>query len=90
MVLVLIFDINQDIIEVDKDKNIKFFEQDLINKYLKISSNIKKSKKYYLILKISVLLLESSFLFVNLYYSYMMINAHEVLLGKLVRPPKLV
>lgn len=40
-----IFGINQDIIEVDKDKNIKFFSQDLVDIILDLDGVLKSLKR---------------------------------------------
>ena len=61
--LTLIFNINKHIILVKNEKDIKLFGQDLIDIILKTSQSIKKSKYYYLILKMTVFSLKVYFLF---------------------------
>ena len=73
MTLVNIFIINQNIIEIHYNKSIKFFCQDFTDKAIKTSENVKKNKKYNLILKMTVLCLETGFLLITLPNSFLMI-----------------
>lgn len=43
------FDINQDVVSIDNNRNIKFLGKNLADISLKIGSNIKKLKSHYII-----------------------------------------
>lgn len=55
MWLAKVFDIDQNIVQIYNDKDIKLLYKNLIDIVLKVSKSIRKSKKYDLVLKIVVL-----------------------------------
>ena len=79
-----VFGVDKVIIQIHNDKDIKFFCKDLIDIALKCCRNIGKSKKYYLIFKITVSSLESSFLLISFVNSHLVIGTSKV---KLDKPP---
>ena len=68
-----VFGINQDIITINNDENIKFACQNFVDITLEASKDIKKTKKYDLLFKIAVLLLESYFLLITFLNSQVII-----------------
>lgn len=76
--LAFILSVNQDITQVDNDKNIKFLGQNLVNITLKTSRGVKMPKKHYLIFKIIVSSLKNHLPFVVFFYLHSMIGADEV------------
>lgn len=55
---------NQNIFQIYDDKNIKFFNKNLIDIIMKTSWSIRKSKEYDLVLEMAISSLKSSFLFI--------------------------
>lgn len=70
------FQIDKNIVQINYNKNIWLFSQNLINITLEIDQNIKKSKKHYLILKMNILSLKNYLLFIAFFYSYLMVNIY--------------
>ena len=81
--LAWVLDINEDIISINNDKNIKLFSQDFINITLETGRCIAKLKSYYLILKVAVSSLEDHLLFIAYFYPYLIINNCEMDLNEL-------
>lgn len=73
VILASIFNINQYIIRVHNDKNVKFLSRDLVDIVLKAGIDMKKIEKYNLVLKIAVSHLESYFPLVILLNSHLII-----------------
>ena len=71
--LASIFDVNQDVIKVYNDENIKFFCQDFVNVALKVGGGIRITKKHDLVLEMAVPRLEDCFSLVTLTNSHLMI-----------------
>ena len=83
MGLTWVLNIDEGIIWINNDKNIKLFGQDFIDIILETGCCIGKPKRHYLVLEVAVSSLESHFLFVALFYLYLIISIHEVKLDKL-------
>ena len=83
MSLAWVLFIDEDIIEINNDKNIKFLGQDLVNIALEASWCVRQPKKHYLILEMAVSSPKSRFLFIALFYPYSMVSACEIELGEL-------
>ena len=81
--LTWVFVVDEDIIEINNDKNIEFLGQDLVNIALEADQCVKQPKKHYLVLEVAVSSSEDRFLFIALFYPYSMIRTHEVKLGEL-------
>ena len=65
MTLTSDFGINEDVIKVNNDETIKFYNQSFVEVALKASRGVKKTKKYNLILEIAVPHLEDCFLLIT-------------------------
>ena len=73
-----VFDIDQNIIQIYNNKNIKFFYKNLVNISLKRSQHIRLTKKYDLILLMSILCLENYFVFITFPSFYLIIDICQV------------
>lgn len=73
-----ILSIDQDIIKIHYDQNIKLFCKNLVDIALIIGRYIKKFKKYDLILRVAITSLKASLLFVTFLNSYLIIDASQV------------
>ena len=80
--LAWVFGVNKDVIKVNNNKDIKFLNQDLNNIALETSRCVGQPKKYYLILEMAVLSLESRLSFIALFYPHLMVSIWEVELGE--------
>ena len=78
-----IFGVNEDIIQIYNDKNIKFFHKDFINIALEYCQINGYFKKYYLILEVNVSGPESSLLLISFANSHLVVGIYEIELGKL-------
>lgn len=67
-----------DIVQIYKDKDVDFFNKDLIDIALKTVWSIGESKKHDLILNIAVSSPKSSFLFINFSNSYLLVGIGQV------------
>ena len=85
--LFFVFDIDNNIIQIHNNKNIKFFYEDFINIALKCCWNISQSKRYYLILKMTVSGPKNSFLLIFCTNSHPVIGNNEVELSKSLSLP---
>lgn len=84
--LAKLFGINQDIIQIYHNKDIKLFSKDLLDITLKTSWCVGKAKKYNLVYKVSVLFAKNLFLLLILLNLYLMISSSKIHLGKLLGP----
>lgn len=71
--LIRVLDINENVILIDNDKNIKLFYQDLIDLIPKICWSIRLSKWYYWIFEMIIPISEILFLFFAIFYFYFVI-----------------
>ena len=83
LTLVNVFVINQDVIKVYNDRNIKVFYQGFVDIALEVSRVIKKTEKYHLVLEMAMPHLKSCFLFVTFSNSYLIICICQVQLSKI-------
>ena len=86
MWLTRIFGIDQNVIQIHHNKDIKLFSKNLINVALKIGWYIEKAKRYDLVLKVAVSGMESHHPLVAFLDSHPMISISEIQLGKLLGP----
>ena len=86
MKLSYIFSIDQDIVQVHYNKNIKLFSKNLINIALKTSGCVGKAKEHHLVLEVAVFDAESRLLLVTLSNSHSMIGTNKIQLGKPLGP----
>ena len=83
MSLAWVFSINEDIIEINNNKNVSLFGKDLVNVILKAGQYIEKPKKHYVVLKVAVSSAKSYFPFNAFFNPHIMLTTYEVGLGKL-------
>lgn len=83
MAFYLIFDIDDNIIQVYNHKNIKLFSQDFVNILLKYGQYISQSKKHYLVFKMIILDSKNYLSFVTLLNPYLIIGIGKIKLSKL-------
>ena len=81
--LAWVLGVDEDVIEVNNDKDIKFLGQDLVNVALEAGRGIGQPKRYYLVLKVALASPESRLPFIALLYPYPMVSTREVELGEL-------
>ena len=84
VILAGVFEVNQNVIKVYNEKNIKYFYQNFVDVTLKAGRNIKKIEKYNIVLKILISCLESYFLLVILSNSYLINNICQIQLIKML------
>ena len=80
--LALVLGIDEDVIEVNNDKDIKFLGQDFVNLALKADRCVWQLKKYYLVLEVAVSSLESYFPFIALFSPHLMVSTHKIKLDE--------
>ena len=80
--MALILGVDEDIIQIHNDKDIKFFRKNLINVALECCRNVGQPKRHYLILKVVVSDPESSLSLISFTNSYPVIGTGEVRLDK--------
>ena len=83
MGLAWILAIDEDIISINNNKNIKLLGQDLIDITLKTGQCVEEPKKYYLVLKVAIFSLKDRFPFIALFYPHLMVSTCEIKLGEL-------
>ena len=86
----LIFDVDEDIIQIHNNKDIKFFRKDLIDVALECCRSVGQSKKHYLIFEVAVSGPKSSFSLIFFANSHLVIGACEVKLRKPLCLPQLI
>ena len=84
MWLAKVLGINQDIIQIYHNKNIKLFSKNLVDIALKTSECIEKAKGHHLVFKITISGAESHLPLVTFSNSYLIIGTSEIQLGKLL------
>ena len=80
--LAWVFDIDEDVIKVNNDENIKFLGQDLVNVALEAGRGVGQPKRHYLVLEVAVSSPESRLPFIALFYPHPMVSTREVELGE--------
>ena len=86
MAFSLVFGIDEDIIQIHNDKDMKLFREDFIDIALAGCQSVDQLKKHYLILEINVSSPEGSLLIISFANFHLVIGIGEVELGK---PPSL-
>ena len=81
--LAWVLSVDENVIEINNDKDIKFLDQDLVNIALEADQYIEPPKRHYLLLKVAVSNLESRFPFIAFFYPYLRVSTCEVELGEL-------
>ena len=81
--LALVLGIDENIIRINNNENIKFFGQDLIDIILETGWYIRELQRHYLVLKVAESSPEGFFPFIAFFYPYLMISTREIELAKL-------
>ena len=82
MSLAWVLSVDEDVIEVNNDKNIEFLGQDHVNVALEACQGVGQPKKHYLVLKVAVSSPESRLPFIALFYPHPMVSTREIELGE--------
>lgn len=82
MTLIRILGINQDIVQIYKDKDIKFFSRNFFNVTLKDDRSIKVAKRRNLALKVAIPSLKSRFPYVFLLNLHLVIRVYQIQLDE--------
>ncbi len=78
MCLAGVFGIDQDIIQIHHNKDIKLFSEDLVDVALKTGGCIRKTEGYYLVLKVAVSGAKGHLLLVTFSDCHPMISTSEI------------
>lgn len=78
MSLAFVFGIKKNIIQINKDQNVKFLTQDHINIILKVDQSIKKTKWHYLEVEVTILSSKNCFLFIVFFHFYFMVSIYKI------------
>ena len=81
--LAWVLGVDENVIKVNNNKDIKFLGQNLINIALEAGRYVKQPKRHYLVLKVAVSSPKSCFLFIVFFYPYLMVSTCEIELGEL-------
>ena len=81
--LAWVLGVDENVIEVNNDKDIKFLDQDLVIVTLETGRGVRQLKRHYLVLEVVVSSLESCLLFIALFYLHPMVSTCEVRLDEL-------
>ena len=90
MAFSFVLNVNEDIIQIHNNQDIKFFLKNHIDIALKCYQSIGQSKKHYLIFKVTVSSLKSCFSLISFANSHPIISTDEIKLGKLLGSPQLI
>lgn len=82
MILALIFGGNEDIIEVNNNKNVQHLSKNLIDEPLETWRSVWQPKKHFLILELSVTGHKTRILFVSFSISHLILGISQVKLGE--------
>ena len=86
MWLACLFSIDQDVIQIHYDKDVKLFSEDFINVALKTGWSIGESKRHDLVLEVAVPSTKNSLSFVAFSNSHPIVDTSQIQLGKLLGP----
>ena len=76
--LFCIFNIDQDIVQIHYNKNIKLFSKNLVDIVLKTSRCVRKVKEHYLVLKVTIFSTENRFLLITISNSHLIISIGKI------------
>ena len=82
MAFALILDVDENIIQIHNDKDIKLFREDLIDIALEYCRSVGQSKRHHLIFEVAISGSESSLLLISFANSHPVIGTGKVELGK--------
>ena len=80
--LAWVLGVDEDVIEINNDKDIEFLGQDLVNIALEAGRGIGQLKRHYLVLEVAVSSPESRLSFIALFYPHLMVSTREIELGE--------
>ena len=80
--LARVLDIDQNVIQVDNDKDVQFLGKDFVNVTLEASWSVGEAEGHDLIFKVAIPGAERGFPLVTLFNSHLMIGTSEIQLGK--------
>ncbi len=86
MWLTKVFGIDQNLIQIHYNKNIKLFSEDLINVALKTGGCVEKFEGHYLVLEVAVSGAEGRLPLVTFSDSHLMVGTSEIQLSKPLGP----
>lgn len=85
-----ILSLDEDIIQVDYDKDIELLGEDLIDISLKASWSLRQTKGHHLVLKVAVSSLKSGLLFVTIANSHPVVDNGEIQLSETLNPAQTI
>ena len=83
MSLVWFLGVDEDVIKINNDKNIKFLGQDHVNEALEAGRVVGQPKRHYLVLEVAISSLESRLPFIAFFYPHPMVSTCKVELSEL-------
>ena len=86
MLFAFAFDVNVDVIKIHYHENVKFLCRNFVDVNLKGSWCTSQSKKYYLVLKIAMVVHKTRFLFIAFPDPYLMVGVGKIKLDKTSSP----
>ena len=86
MTLAFIFGINEDVIQVNNNKDIKFFGQNLIDVALEAGRSVEKTKTHHLIFEVAVSNSEGDLPLIAFSYPHLVVSTGQVQLSELLSP----
>ena len=84
--LICLFNLDQNIVQIYNDKDVKLFSKNLIDIALETGQSVRESKRHDLILKMGILGTKGTLLFVTFLNPHSIIDASEIQLGKRLGP----
>ena len=82
MAICIIISVDEDIVQIQNNKDIKLFSKDFINIFLEACWHVCQSERHYLVLKVAVSSPERGFLFVSFADSHSIVYTGKIELGK--------
>ncbi len=86
MLFAFVFGVDEDVIEVHYDKNVKLLCQDLVDITLKYGRCVNQSKRHDLIFKMTIAGPEDRFLFIAFPDLYLMVGIGQIKQGEKLSP----
>ena len=80
--LAWVLGVDDNVIEINNDKDIEFLGQDLVNVALEAGRGVGQPKRHYLVLEVAISSPESHLPFIALFYPHLMVSTREVKLGE--------
>lgn len=77
-----VFNINQNIIQINYNQNVPLFSQNLVKISMEASQSVRKTEKHNLIFEVAISFAKRCFLLITFSYSDLMIGNRNIKLGK--------